>query len=111
MPREDYDFIPRGSSSSSALPTNIVQIIESNTGVQTDVYTDYTEVQYSNGLPSVVRKYENASKQNLIYTITPVFSNGTIVSVTTTNHKDNITLVKTVSTDQSGNTIINITRS
>jgi len=43
----------------------------------------YTEIDWLNGNPSVVRKYENATKANLLSTTTLTFTNGVPTSVVT----------------------------
>ena len=85
-----------GSSGTGELPQYLINIIESNTGTQVDVPIYYTEIDWLNGVPSVIRKYTDSSKTTLIYTITIEWSSGVPETITTINHDDNITTVTTI---------------
>ena len=78
------------------LPQYIINYIESNTGTQVDSYVNYTEIDWLNGVPSIIRKYIDSSKATLVYTITVEWSGGVPNKITSVNHDDNLTTVTTI---------------
>lgn len=85
-----------GSTGGGELPQYIINYIESNTGTQVNAPVNYTEIDWLNGVPSVIRKYTDSSKSTIIYTITIEWSSGVPETITSINHDDNITTVTTI---------------
>lgn len=81
---------------SGELPQYITNIIEQNTGTQTNVPILYTEIDWINGVPDTIRKYTDSNKGTIVYTITIVWSGGVPNTITTINHDDNITTITTI---------------
>jgi len=78
------------------LPQYLINIIETNTGTQVNVPIYYTEIDWINGVPEVIRKYTDSNKGTIVYTITIEWSSGVPNTITTVNHDDNITTVTTI---------------
>lgn len=85
-----------GSTGGGELPQYIINYIESNTGTQVNTPVNYTEIDWLNGVPSVIRKYTDSSKSTIVYTITIEWSSGVPETITSINHDDNITTVTTI---------------
>lgn len=66
----------------------------------------YTEIDWVNGMPSVIRKYENVSKSNILSTSTLVFTDG--LPTSTVNNTDGT--IVTTSIYWSNGLPINITK-
>jgi hypothetical protein len=93
-----FNFLTPASNnggSTATLPQSVINIVESNTGSQVNKYVNYTEVDFINGVPSIVRKYVNNTKIDLVYTITLTFSAGLLAIVQSINHDDGFTNTKT----------------
>jgi len=90
----DFTTSVGGGGGDSFAP--LVSIIESNTGTQTNVRVGYTQVTWSNGLPSLIEKYKDHTKVQKLYTITPTFTNGLPTQVVIVNEDDAITETLTI---------------
>jgi hypothetical protein len=107
-----FNFLSPVSSSgvgTATLSQSVINIVESNTGSQVNKYVNYTEVDFLNGVPSVVRKYVDSTKVDLVYTITLTFSAGILSTVQSINHDDGFISTKTftwVDGNLSVNTVI-----
>ena len=104
----DLRMVVDGGGGTGELPQYIINIIEQNTGTQVDVPIFYTEIDWLDGVPSVVRKYDSVAKNTLVYTITFTWVGGLLENVVSVNHDDNITT--TTSLFWSGGVPINITK-
>ena len=85
-----------GGTGTSSIPQNIVNIIEANTGTQTDALIVEVDVTYANGVPTQVLKYGDAGKTLLLYTINVTWANGVPTSVVSINHDEGITKTTTL---------------
>ena len=85
-----YDFIPP-STGGGGLSQSIINIIEANTGTQTDVPIMETDFIETDGKLTQVLTYGDTGKTLLVYTINLVWTNGVPTSVVSINHDDNIT--------------------
>lgn len=72
-----------------------LDIIEQNTNTQTNVKLLYTEIDWLNGLPSNIRKYEDNTKLNQVYDITITWANGLPSTISSNNMDDGINTITT----------------
>ena len=91
----DFKTPASGGGGTVVLPQSTINIIESNTGSQVNKYVNYTEVDFLGGVPSVIRKYVDNTKVDLVYTITLTFIGGVLSTVVTVNHDEGFTSTKT----------------
>jgi len=61
---------------------------------ETDPY--YTEIDWANGVPSEVRKYEDDTKAVLLFTITPTWTNGVPTQVVAVDEVNTVTTTTTI---------------
>ena len=85
-----YDLRAPSSGSGGGIPQSIINIIESNTGTQTNVRVLYTEIEWLDGVPVKVSKYTDSGKGTKVYDITIVWSGGVPTSVVSNNLDDGI---------------------
>jgi hypothetical protein len=87
----NYDLTVTSTSSGTGdLPQSIINIIEQNTGIQVETRIMYTEIDWINGSPSQIRKYEDSSKLNQLYEIDITWANGLPSLVATHNLDEGI---------------------
>lgn len=85
----NYDFTVASTSTGGTgeLPQSIINIIEQNTGTQIDAKILYTEIDWLNGSPSQIRKYNDSSKSIQLYEIDITWLNG-LPSLVVSNNLD-----------------------
>jgi hypothetical protein len=83
-------------SGGGELSPTTVTIIEQNLDTQVDHKILYTEIEWLNGLPSVVRKYEDSTKTKQLFEITPTWIDGLPTQVVTNNLDDGIITTTTI---------------
>jgi len=92
----DFGAPSSGGGGSGISPAQTI-IIEQNLGVQIDEKEKYTEIAWSNKLPSKVEKYTDNTKSKKLWTITPTFnSDGVPIKVVRVNEDDGISETITI---------------
>jgi hypothetical protein len=81
---------PTVSSGGGSVTQQTINIIEQNTGTQYNVKVMYTEIDWLNGVPVEVNKYDNSSKTNHIYNITLSWLDGVPTQIVINNLDDGI---------------------
>jgi hypothetical protein len=87
-----YDFTSTiTGTGGGGIDNATANIIEANTGTSINEYVGYIEIEELNGLPYIVRKWVDATKTKLLYTITLTFNNGLLYTVVVYNHVSSLT--------------------
>jgi hypothetical protein len=86
-----YDFTSAIAGTGGGIDNATANIIEVNTGTSIHNYVGHTEMEELNGLPYIVRKWIDATKTELLYTITLTFNTGLLSTVVAQNHASGIT--------------------
>ena len=88
----NYDFTTVSSTGGGTgdIPQSIINIIEQNTGTQVNIKVLHTEIDWSNGLPVQVRKYQDSSKLVQLYDIDITWNSGVPSQVVSNNLDDGI---------------------
>jgi hypothetical protein len=91
-----YDFTSAIAGTGGGIDNATANIIEANTGTSIHDYVGHTEMEELNGLPYIVRKWEDTTKSNLLYTITMTFIDGLLSTVVAQNHVSTLTKTTTI---------------
>ena len=79
-----------------SISQSVLNIIEFNTGNQTDSKNGYTAITWLNGVPTEVKKYTDNTLSVLTDTIAITWLNGVPTTIIRTNHLDIITVTTTI---------------
>ena len=82
--------------STGGLSQSQINIIEANTGTQVDVRVGYTEVDWTNGVPTSIRKYVDDTKAVQLYLITITWVDGVPTTIVSNNMDDGIITTTTI---------------
>ncbi len=91
-----YDFIPPSTSGGSGISQSIINIIEANTGTQTDVFIAEVVMIETLGKLTQVLKYGDTAKTILVYTVNLTWAGDLPTVIQFINHDDNLTKTTTL---------------
>lgn len=78
------------SGGGGSVPQSIINIIEQNTGTQYNVKVLYSEITWTNGVPTRVEKYTDSSKGTKVYDNTITWVGGVPTTIVSNNLDDGI---------------------
>ena len=103
-----WDFRQPTGGGGGGLTQGQINIIEQNLGTQIDTPVGYTEIEWTNGVPTNVKKYVSSDKATMLYNVDITWVDGVPVTVTSANLDEGITTTTSISWD--GGVPININK-
>lgn len=90
VPDNVIDLRRPATGSSGGVTQNIINIIEQNTGTQYNVKILYSEITWTNGVPTRVQKYTDSTKSTQVYDNIITWVGGVPTTIVTNNMDDGI---------------------